>query len=114
MIKVEYGELSKRSLENYYTFLVGKFYKILPLKEERSETLREYISSLSCEVIGNSYLLNDLKYDPKFISLLNILQYFINEEYDVKSCKREVFKAIKLIEDINKQYFKEGGVDVEL
>lgn len=109
MIKVEYEELSKKSLENYYSFLIGKFYKILPLREQGCQTLKSYLTSLSNELIGHSWLLNDLKYEPMFISLLNILQFFIHEDCDIKTYKSEVFRAIRLIQDIQNKYFINGG-----
>lgn len=108
MIKVEYGELSNRSLENYFNFLVGKVYKILPLKEQECKTLNNYLESLKVELIGNSELLFILKDEPQFVSLLNIIQYFISNKFDNRTCKREVFRAIRIIESINNKYFKEG------
>lgn len=107
-IQVKYGELSNQSLFNYFNFLVGKFYKILPLKEHDCKTLAEYLESLQIELVGNYGLLGVLKDEPQFISLLNIIQYFIENEFDVKTCKREVFRAIRILESINKKYFKEG------
>lgn len=107
MIEIKYGELSKRSLERYFKFLINKVYKILPMKEEKCDTLKQYLESLQVELIGNSELLEFLVDEPQFISLLNIIQYLISCEYDNQVCKREVFKAIKLIENINSKYFEE-------
>ena len=109
MIDVKYGQLSPVAFERYFTFLVGKMYKILPMKEENCETLEQYIESLQVELIGNRDLVDVLVEEPMFISLLNIIQYFISNEYDVKLCKREVFRAISLIEQINTKYFKGGN-----
>lgn len=107
MIEVKYGELSKKSLQRYCKFLINKVYKILPMKEEKCDTLKQYLESLQVELIGNSQLLEFLVDEPQFISLLNIIQYLISDNYDNKVCKREVFKAINLIEEVNKKYFKE-------
>ncbi len=107
MMKIDYGELSSKSMENYFNFLVGKIYKILPMKEQNYMTLNEYLKSLQVELVGNSDLLLILKNEPQFVSLLNIIQYFINNEYDNHTCKREVFKAIKIIENIKAKYFME-------
>lgn len=107
MIKVDYGELSNQSLENYFKFLIGKVYKILPLKEQDNNTLSTYLESLKVELVGNYELLEILKNEPQFISLLNIIQYFISNEFDVRVCKREVFRAIRIIESINEKYFME-------
>lgn len=107
MIKVDYSELSNKSLENYFKFLIGKVYKILPLKEQGNNTLNTYLESLKVELVGNYELLEILKNEPQFISLLNIIQYFISNEFDVGVCKREVFRAIRIIESINAKYFME-------
>ena len=107
MIQVEYGELSNTSLQNYYRFLIGKLFKILPLKERDCSTLKLYLKSLQRELIGNSGLLYQLKDEPQFISLLNIIQFFIDGEYDKEECKSEVFRAISIVEDINRKYCEE-------
>lgn len=107
MIEVKYGELPKKSLEEYAKYLINKVYKILPMKEENCKTLTQYLEGLQVELIGNSELITILSNEPKFISLLNIIQYLISQDYDNKMCKREVFKAINLIENISSKYFKE-------
>lgn len=110
MINVEYGLIPKESFCNYFNFLINKTYKILPLKEENSITLKSYLESYQRELIGNMSLISVLVDEPKFITLLNTLQYLISEEYSVKVCKKEVFKCIHILEDINSKYFVSGGV----
>lgn len=108
MIKVEYGQLSNQNMSNYFNFLVGKFFKIMPLKESKCSTLNKYLESLQRELIGNYDLLSFLKDEPQFISLLNIIQYFISNEFTSKECGIEVKRAIRILNDINKRYF-DGG-----
>lgn len=108
MIEVKYGLIPKESFCNYFKFLINKTYKILPLKEENSETLKSYLESYLRELIGNQSLVSILVEEPRFITVLNTMQYLITEEYSAKTCKKEVFKCIRILEDINKKYF-EGG-----
>ena len=108
MIEVKYGVIPKESINRYFKFLIDKTYKILPLKEENSETLNEYLDSYLCELIGNKDLVPILVNEPKFITVLNTLEYLISEEYSVKTCKREVFKCIHILEEINTKYFEDG------
>lgn len=108
MITVEYGELSNQSMSNYFNFLVGKLFKIMPLKESGCETLDKYLRSLQKELIGNSQLLSFLKDEPQFISLLNIIQYFIYNDFTSEECSIEVKRAIRILNDVNKKYFSEG------
>ena len=108
MIEVKYGLLPKGNFCRYFEFLINKTYKILPLKEEKSDTLKSYLESYQRELIGNMDLVPLLVKEPKFITVLNTIQYLISEEYSDKVCKREVFKCIRILEEINEKYFKEG------
>lgn len=111
MIEVKYGLIPKESFCNYFEFLINKTYKILPLKEEKSETLKSYLESLLRELLGNRELVSVLVDEPRFITVLNTMQYLISEEYTIKVCKREVFKCISILEEINSKYFKGGDSD---
>lgn len=108
MIKVEYGLIPKESFCRYFKFLISKTYKILPLKEEGSETLKSYLESYLRELIGNQKLVSVLVDEPKFITVLNTMEYLISEEYSVAVCKKEVFKCIHILEEINSKYFRDG------
>lgn len=108
MIEVKYGMLPKENFCRYFEFLINKTYKILPLKEEKSDTLKSYLESYQRELIGNIDLVPLLVDEPKFITVLNTMQFLISEEYSDKVCKREVFKCIRILEEINEKYFKEG------
>ena len=108
MIEVKYGMLPKENFCRYFEFLINKTYKILPLKEEKSDTLKFYLESYQRELIGNMDLVPLLVDEPKFITVLNTMQFLISEEYSDKICKREVFKCIRILEEINEKYFKEG------
>lgn len=108
-IKIKYGELSTRSMYKYFTLLIGRTFKILPLKEESSHTLKSYIDSYLIEIIGNKYL-NPTLFDenPQLISVLSTVSFLSNEEYDVSTCKKEVFKCIRILEDVRDKNFSEG------
>lgn len=110
MITTRYGVLPDEALINYLNFLVGKFFKILPLKEQREETLLSYLESLQREMIGNKSLIPLLKTHPDFITLLNTLEYFIthkNVEHAVY--KKEVFKCISIIKRLQRDILSKGG-----
>lgn len=107
MIDVKYGLLPKENFCRYFNFLINKTYKILPLKEENSDTLKSYLESYLRELIGNKDLVSVLVDEPRFITVLNTMQFLISEEYSDRVCKREVFKCIRILEEINEKYFKE-------
>jgi hypothetical protein len=107
MIEVKYGLLPSENFCRYFDFLIDKTYKILPLKEEKSETLKTYLESFQRELIGNKALIPSLVNEPQFISVLNTMQYLIDEEYTDEICKKEVFKCIRILQNIQSKYFKD-------
>ena len=107
MIEVKYGLLPHNGFCNYFDFLINKTYKILPMKEENSLTLKSYLESYQRELIGNKELVGVLVYEPQFITVLNIIQFLISEEYTNEVCKKEVFKCIRILQKIKNKYFCE-------
>ena len=103
--------MPEENLCNYFKFLINKTYKILPLREENSETLNAYLESYLRELIGAKELITLLVNEPKFITVLNTIQYLIAKDYSLKTCKKEVFACIHILEEINKKYFKDGDKD---
>jgi len=91
------------AIKNYLKTLIDKVYKILPMKEENSETLHCYLTGLIHEMVGAYQLHAKLADEPRFLSVINIVKYLESNDYDVATCKREVFKAIRLIQNIVKE-----------
>ena len=104
MIEVKYGLLPKDNFCRYFDFLINRTFKILPLKEENSETLIAYLESFQRELIGSKDLFSSLINEPKFISVLSSIQFLIDEEYSQAVCKKEVFKCIHILEEIRNKY----------
>ena len=107
MIEVKYGLLPHNSFCNYFDFLINKTYKILPMKEENSLTLKSYLESYQRELICNKELVGVLVDEPQFITVLNTIQFLISEEYTNEVCKKEVFKCIRILQKIKNKYFCE-------
>ena len=87
--------------------LDDNIFKILPMKEENSLTLKSYLESYQRELIGNKELVDVLVDEPQFITVLNIIQFLISEEYTNEVCKKEVFKCIRILQKIKNKYFCE-------
>lgn len=111
MIEVKYGLIPNENFCRYFKFLINKTYKILPLKEANADTLQSYLESYLRELIGNKELIKFLVNEPRFITVLNTMQYLISEEYTISVCKREVFKCIHILEEINDKYFSGGDIN---
>lgn len=99
---------NKKVLKNYFDTLINNFFKILPIKENEENTLIEYMKSLRSELIGCDSLLRGTRYDSAMLSLISILQYLIENDCDVATVKREVFKAISICKKLKTKYFEEG------
>lgn len=99
MIETKYNAIEDDVYHNYLERLIGRFYKILPMKEEQSPTIVKYISSLQFELTGGKDVMESLNNDGRFLSLINTLEGLLNCD-DVRVCKREVFKCIRTIEDL--------------
>ena len=105
-VKVNYDVIPDELFENYLeNILIGRFFKILCMREKEYITLNEYLKSLMIELKGSKSLIVALKYDANFLVLLSIIQYFIeNPDIDVKTYKREVFKCIDIIKKLQRKY----------
>lgn len=109
MITVTGYEVSSVMLSNYLSNLVNQFFKILPIRESEEPSLKEYMCSLQLELLGCKELIIELKNDSMYLSLIAILQYLIDEDCDIPTVKREVFKAISICKKLSKKYFGEGA-----
>ena len=108
MIETKYGEIPQKTFRKYIESLINKTYKILPLKEEESETLNEYIESYLRELIGGKQSLYILSKEPRFITVMCTLEYLILNNPSTNIYKKEVFKCIKILSDIKSDLNKDG------
>ena len=109
MVQVKYGLIPDKLFVNYLNFLIGKVFKLLPMREQNDETLIKYMESLQRELIGNQELIARLKNNANFLSFLGKIQYLINNEVDIKIFKKDVFDCITLINKLKSEFEKEGG-----
>lgn len=104
MIMTKYNPIPNELCENYFDILINRLYKILPLKEEGSPTVAVYIESLLSEMTGGHRVILILENDGRFLSIINSLEYIRGCD-DVHMCKREIFKCIRIVETLKKEYF---------
>ena len=94
--------------------MVGKVYKILPLKEEsdsgKDTHCEEYIHSLCADAMGAIETFPELQINSSYITILNALQFLSTNEFNHATCKREVFKMIRLLQQIEHEI---GGASYE-
>lgn len=105
-----WNENSHKALGLYLDGLVNQFFKILPMREEEEPSLLIYVESLQMELSGCSHFLERVGYDPQFISLLAILQSFLDCPHaPVSVYKREVFKGISICNKLKQKYNRGYG-----
>lgn len=107
-IQTKYYAIPNPYFANYFKFLIGKVWKILPMSEENNIHLKGYMESLQRELIGNMNLVEELKYDGYFITLLNKIEYLINEEYTHEICRKEVLESVSIVERLQQKYNIQG------
>ena len=89
-------------LKTFVNRFTGHVYKIIPLKEYdvlgvgEDIHLSEYINSVTIEATGALTTFDKLADNMDFITVVNILNYLNENEV----CKREVFKALALLNKI--------------
>lgn len=89
----------------YMGALVDRIFKILPLCEEESETVCDYMRSLQRELVGLYNFEPDLYGDEMFLSIIATLQYLIdNPTCKIGTVKCEVFRMIKVCNSIRDRY----------
>lgn len=102
--QTKYYAIPNPYFANYFKFLIGRVWKILPMSEEENIYLKDYMESLQRELTGNMNLVEDLKYDGYFITLLNKIEYLINEEYTHEICRKEVLECVSIVEKLQSKY----------
>lgn len=106
---------SKKLLKGYFSILVNQIFKILPMRESETETLSKYIWRLRAELLGMNELLNSVKDDPYYGSLLGIMQYLNDNALtcSVDQVKHLVFEAMSISEKLSARYANESDGDVK-
>lgn len=87
--------------------LTGRVFKILPLREAElagDEThVGSYVESLLRDMQGATSTFPELCEMPEYITALNIVQFMEHNKVTQEVCKQEVFKALRLLNSIEKK-----------
>lgn len=105
MSNTDISNPDRELLANFFKTLVNRIFKILPMKENDDETLNVYCNSLQFELHGTARLIPDLGNNPRYLSLLSILENIKDyPETPVSVVRREVFNAISICNKIEQLY----------
>jgi len=91
-------------VSNYLDALVGKIYKILPMKEDNAEFLQSYIERKIREMLAFQKFISIIGEDPDFLCLLLILYSLADQGAGIESVKHDVFEAIRLCKALSRKY----------
>lgn len=99
--------ISEKYLGNYVSSLVNCFYKILPMREDGEPSLQLYMEGLRRELIGCGGLVPALGGEPMYITLMCILQSFIDHpDMSIADVKRDVFRAITICKNLSRRILR--------
>ena len=96
-IKTLYNDIPVNLHINYMDNLINRVFKILPLKEENSDTVEAYITNLLYELTGNKELIIYLNNDSRYETILSNLQKLLSQDTNYRAL---VFNTITLITQI--------------
>ena len=93
--------ISERDYRNYLIQLKDRVWKILPMYEEKNETIEEYINSVSFELMGLRGIIGELPHGIWYVKSLATLEQLKVEVLLIgkqKTVKKEVFKILNTID----------------
>jgi len=101
------------SIVCYLDMITGRVFKILPMKEQEtrgmSVFLSDYLSSLANEMVGATVTFSCLSSDSDYIAVVNTINGLAITESSVALIKREVFKALNLLNRISTRFGGEAS-----
>jgi len=106
MIDTIYGvPVDEKHIAGYFSSLVNRVFKILPIREREENTLPVYLDSLTMELMGCKSLFPRLSEDGSYISLLSTIRYIHdNPDLPLPTVRREVFRAISVCKKVGEHY----------
>lgn len=92
-----YGAINDDCLDLYLSKLIGRVFKIIPLREENVDTLDLYVDSLIRELVGSS----NVFFGDDLLLICGTLKGLDFSNH--KLLKSDVFKVIRQIEGIRER-----------
>ena len=91
-----------KCVTHYLDSLVGKIYKILPMKENNTAFLQQYVEWKIREMLAFRDFVRAVGDDPDFVYLIVIMYALANQEQPVESVRHDVFEAIRICKRLKK------------
>lgn len=95
----KYNKVDLEHVKIYLESLVNKVFKLLPLREQKSETLSLYHESLMFELTGFSSVFINIGISSEYVSLISSLEGLLSI-HDLGAYRRKVFECINTVKRI--------------
>lgn len=106
-----YGEIPDILTYNYLSRLIDKLFKIIPLKETRSQTINTYIEDLLFELSGNTSVFKDSNYNSKILDIITIVESVRTNDMLHEEYRRLIFKCINTVQQLQEIVINEVNKD---
>lgn len=93
MIATKYGQITVEQYNKYKKSLINRIWAILPMKEENSNTLEQYIESLNSELMMNISIFEKSEHIITVICLLE--HVMIESDHDVY--RKEILRCCNIL-----------------
>lgn len=104
--------VSEELVAKYFRTLVNKVFKILPIIENKEESITVYMRSLGIELAGFKSLIPSVGEDPSYLSLLSIFMWLYEHidlpDTEYKVIRSEVFHLISICKKMQDQCSSAG------
>lgn len=100
-----------QSVSNYLDALVGKIYKILPMRESNAAHLQQYIEWKLREMLAFKAFICVVGEDPDFLTLILLLYSVASQDSTIDTVRHDVFEAIRLCKALSVRYRSQEVMD---
>jgi hypothetical protein len=108
-MNTKYGQLPDEMLLAYVNGMIAKVWKTIPMKQVGTDSLPKYLEATLREFVGQKELIEQLKNNEEFLTILGIMESLLNQD-DFSKFRSDIFKVINLIEKLK---FKLGGDGID-
>ena len=89
----KYGEITTEQFQEYRTSLINRVWALLPMKEESSNTIRQYVENLNRELIMNIDIFERCE---RVLTVVCLLESVANESnHDIY--RRDILRCCRII-----------------
>lgn len=95
-------------ISHYFNSLIGMYFKIIPLYENREKSLGAYVVNLRDELEGCGNIIEAINGDPMYMTLLATLQFISDnlddDSFTLRVLRQKVFGAISVCKKLACKY----------